>query len=33
MQPWQELSFNPLEPEARLARPLVELDPRHALVP
>src|SRR5271166_2655573 len=28
-----EQSFDPLEPEAGVAHPLVELDPRHALVP
>jgi hypothetical protein len=25
-----EQSFDPLEPEASVARPLVDLDPRHA---
>jgi hypothetical protein len=28
----QQQSFDPLEPEAGVARPQVKLDPRHALV-
>ena len=29
----REQPFDPIEPEAGIARPLVEFDPRHALVP
>ena len=28
----RDISFHPLKPEAGVARPLVDLDPRHALV-
>ena len=31
--PWFKQSLNPLKPEARLARALVELDPRHGSAP